>query len=223
MRVSTLLCVVTLASFNSGCVFNVGSLVKDISDTIADAIRDSSPPPDSYHGIDFKDTELFGLFARYEAFDSRKPADQHFPRVALTVITAPPNHFRKTMDRTKSCWRLRAKIWLSLEEYRFVEPFDWCTHLHLVPPTVPLDDANAWFSAGVNGAHTGNIRTEGPIPPAAAIPTDLKHQEFWGASGFGPASMNGQMLVGLLYHMGLDWTNRGDRRVWIVEFSQALW
>ncbi|KFA90571.1 hypothetical protein Q664_27285 [Archangium violaceum Cb vi76] len=218
-----LLCVVILAIFNSGCVIHMGALFNDISETVKDAMRDTGPAPVAWYGIDFRDTELYGLFGRYESFNSLASFDQQFPRVALTVIDVPPNHFENFMDPTKSCWRLRAKIWQSMEEYKFVEPFHWCSPRDLLPASVPVDSVEKWFSIKLLSFHTGNIRQEGPMPPESALPTDLKHQEFWRSSSFSTNSMNGKMLVSLLYHMGFDWTNLEDRRVWIVEFSQTRW
>lgn len=221
MRVRTLLCVVSLAVFNTGCLFNVQPLAKDVYDTIADAVRSNRPAPEAWHGLDFRHTELYGLFLRHEPFNSNKPADEQFPRVAITVLDAPPIQSHRFMNPTKSCWKLRAKIWLDPKEYRFVAPFNWCSPRNLLPAPVPLGSANTWFYSGGSGANTGNQRNDGPIPPAAAVPTDLRHQTFWGFAGFDTESMNGKMFVSVLYYMGFDWTNGGDRRVWIVEFSQT--
>lgn len=213
----------------SGC-FPYFYYAEPILDEALNVIEDNSPPPEAWSGLSFKDTALYGLYYKYP-YDENLPFEQQFPRVALTVLDAPPTQSDKSsLFRTKSCWKLRAKIWSSRTSSQDVEAFHWCTPRDIAGE-LPLEGADIWFSIGQPSKdicktcfkyeNTGNLRTEGPVPPRTSIPFDLRHQKFWQSSGFGIRQMNGLMLASLLYHMGFDWSVVDDRRVWVVEFIQA--
>ena len=178
---------------------------------------------EAWSGLSFKDTELYGLFIKHP-YDTRLSFEQQFPRVALVVLDAPRNHTKPYgLSMHRACWKLRAKLWRRRDQSKDIETFHWCSP-HDIATDVPLSGGNQWFlvdSAKGQFENTGNQRTPGPVPPFSAVPLDLRHQKFWQSERFGPHTMDGVMLLSLLYHMGFDWSILEDRRVWVVEFAQA--
>lgn len=190
-------------------------------DLLKGPTKGDSDPPEAFSGLSFRNTKLNGLFSRYP-YDTTKPFDQQFPRVALTVIDAPQGHYLEVHNvRTRVCWKLRAKIWFSVSTSQNVESFHWCNPDDIAIG-VPLKGADIWFNLPKSGTHTGNKRTDGFVPPEHPVPQDLRHQKLWrSADHFNTGTLNGQMLASLLYFMGFDWSCTEDRRVWVIEFIQA--
>src|ERR1700679_42240 len=78
-----------------------------------------------------KDTVLYRLFDQYP-YDTKKPFALQYPRVALTVVSAPPNHaqlqqhdFGGGFIPGNGCWTLRAKVWSDAKTSQDVGPFQW--------------------------------------------------------------------------------------------------
>lgn len=194
----------------------------------------SSPDPisdEALAGLSFKDTELYHLFTAHP-YNSLRPFEEQFPRVALTVLEAPNVQSWSAQIVVPACWRLRAKVWFTPPadeapsrdnpsrepEFKDVEPFYWCAPRDVVKE-VDQSGLASWLSV-IPRVNTGNIRTEWYLPPQSPVPSNLRHQKFWGRRAFDPESMNGLMMASVLYYMGFDWSY-ADPRVWIVDFIQA--
>jgi hypothetical protein len=98
------------------------------------------PTPPAPSGISVRDTMLYHLFDKYP-YDTKKPFAVQYPRVALTIITAPPNHaehdvIQYTGGRLPAygCFTLSAKVWSSAKQSQTVGPFHWCS-----PQDLPKD------------------------------------------------------------------------------------
>jgi hypothetical protein len=75
----------------------------------------------------------------------------------------------------------------------------------------------------VGDGTTGTHRTEGPVPPDLAIPTDPAHKRYYASDtgGFSLGSNDGGMVLLMLDTMDLDLNIPADRRAWIVRFVPA--
>jgi hypothetical protein len=98
------------------------------------------PTPPYPSGISVRDTMLYHLFDKYP-YDTKKAFAAQYPRVALTIITAPPNHAEAQQREYTGgslpqygCWTLRAKVWSSAKQSQIVGPFNWCS-----PQDLPKD------------------------------------------------------------------------------------
>ena len=98
------------------------------------------PTPPYPSGMSVRDTMLYHLFDNYP-YDTKKPFAAQYPRVALTIITAPPNHSEGRQFEYAGgslpkygCWTLRAKVWSSTRQSQTVGPFHWCS-----PQDLPKD------------------------------------------------------------------------------------
>jgi hypothetical protein len=220
---------------------------------------------------------LYRLFDKYP-YDTKKPFALQYPRVALTVVSAPPNHaqlqqhdFGGGFIPGNGCWTLRAKVWLDTKASQDVGPFQWCSPQDLpkdyqpdslvtitpcdgcrsqsVTRNTPTGSALAMqrgtrnrllFVAGVSGFEfyewlstsqnyaagadtTGTLRTEGPVPPDCAVPTDVAHKRYFASNtGQFDITLNDGAMVRLIFDaMDYDLSNHQDRRAWIVAFLPA--
>jgi hypothetical protein len=224
MRLRIKLSIIAVVCSISGCSPQLLQIIKTTREVAVSPEEAAyTERKEAWSGLSFKDTELYGIFLKYP-YDTRLSFEQQFPRVALFVLDAPRNHTKPYGVSThKACWKLRAKLWRRRDQSKDIESFHWCSP-NDIATDVPLSGAAYWFSGGIPGfafENTGNQRAPGPVPPFSAVPTDLRHQKFWQSAVFGPHTMDGVMLLSLLYHMGFDWSILEDRRVWVVEFAQA--
>jgi hypothetical protein len=223
MRLRKKICIMAVVCSISGCSPEFFQSLKDTRDTAVNARDADTEQKEAWAGLSFKDTELYGLFIKHP-YNTTISFERQFPRVALIVLDAPRNHSKDSgVSKHKACWRLRARLWQRRDQSKDIESFHWCTPYDIATD-VPLSGAYEWFAVDASKTgfeNTGNQRTSGPVPPISAMPSDLRHQKFWQSEKFGPHTMDGVMVLSLLYHMGFDWSVLEDRRAWVVEFSQA--
>jgi hypothetical protein len=228
-------------------------------------------------GTSVRDTILYRIFDKYP-YNTKKPFAMQYPRIALTVISGPPNHAHRQQQEygggfvpENGCWTLRAKVWSSDKDSQDVGPFQWCSPRDLpkdfqpanvvtivpcdgcapqqVPKNTPAGSELAaqrgvrnrllyvagasgglfanWLDHSQNyavGADTsGSERTDGPIPPDVAVPSDPAHARYF-ASNTGVldiTSNDGGMVLLMFDTMDVNLTIDQDRRVWIVRFLPA--
>ena len=245
----------------------------------ARANRTAQPPAAPVQaGVSVKDTPLYHLFDKYP-YDTKKPFAVQYPRVALTVVSAPPNHSQTQRQDygggfvpRDGCFTLRAKLWSSATESQDVGPFQWCSPRDLpkafqpearqtitpcdgcAPASVPKGNEvtgselalqkgvrnRLLYVAGASGSlfanwldhsqnyavgadTTGTQRTDGPVPPDLAIPTDPAHNRYYASNSgqFDITSGDGGMVLLMFDIMDLDLNIPADRRVWFVRFLPA--
>jgi hypothetical protein len=242
-------------------------------------VQQTSMEAPDQQGPGVQDTMLYRLFDKYP-YDTKKPFAIQYPRVALTIVSAPPNHaqlqqrdFGGGFIPGDGCWTVRAKVWSSANASQNVGPFQWCSPRDLPkdyqpgarvtiipcdgcsPQSVPKNNnptgsamamqrgtRNRLLSvAGVSGFQfyewlsrsrnyaigadtTGTQRTDGPVPPDAAVPTDVAHRRYFDSSSgqFDVTLNDGAMVLLMFDDMDFDLTNPQDRRVWFVKFEPAL-
>jgi hypothetical protein len=84
-----------------------------------------------------------------------------------------------------------------------------------------------WLSTSQNYAAgadtTGTQRTEGPVPPNCAVPTDVEHKRYFASNtGQFDITLNDGAMVRLIFDaMDFDLSNHQDRRAWVVRFIPA--
>ena len=113
-----------------------GQTVQPMQPDVTAQPQASPPQP----GVHVKDTILYRLFDK-SPYDTKKPFASQYPRVALTVVSSPPNHSQKMgfdygggFMPGNGCFTLRAKVWSSAKTSQDVGPFQWC-----VPQDLPKD------------------------------------------------------------------------------------
>jgi hypothetical protein len=90
--------------------------------------------------IHVKDTILYRLFDKYP-YDTKQPFAVQYPRVALTIVSVPPNHAEREQQEFgggfipgDGCFTLQARVWSSAKASQDVGPFQWCS-----PQDLPKD------------------------------------------------------------------------------------
>jgi hypothetical protein len=203
------------------------SLPKALQQSFQGKDEDSTPDAAQSHGID--STPLNGIFSS-RPYDTSQPFGVQYPRVALTILTAPPDaaenwaaaqHFGQAVE--PSCFSLSAVIWTSARASQTVPPFNACfPNNDPRSQGIPLSGMSDWtqttgFYSVIGNESTGTRRTNGPIPPALPVPTSPIYQRFYGGyPTLESSSIAGGMFATLLLQMGFDWSISQDRRVWIT-------
>ncbi|MEA1675482.1 hypothetical protein [Nitrospirillum sp. BR 11163] len=175
----------------------------------------------------------YGLADIFPNYNSQLPIMQQWPHVAVTVIHAPPFHFKDVgyagadVDQP-GCWTLRARIWRSrvLSETR---QFDWCFPRDT---TKLYGGGNQAFTRipSITDETTGNTYTEGPVPPDGMLPMDKAHRRFYDKSG-SPfivdneefsfrTTMDALLFMNLADQMGMV-MEQHDIRLWFAGFEEA--
>jgi hypothetical protein len=71
-------------------------------------------------------------FFRKAPYDTSKPIDMQYPRVAVTVLSSPANHtyhpLSTMIGQVKGCWKLSVTVWSSDTTSKSVGPIDECMH-----------------------------------------------------------------------------------------------
>ena len=195
-------------------------------DTSAEAV------PSDY--VNIEKTEIYRIFEKYPQPGGGAFAE--WPRVAITVIDAPPWHLEDKIKRgpmgmvagtkaypTEGCWKFKAKVWESKSKSHDVGPFYHCTKDQLrMPKNKLLISYNTW--SGLQGSSftrtklgsTGILRTDGPNYPDTPLPTSMPYQR----ANFG-TSFTAEVACGILGATGIDFTAHNDYRVWF-NLSPAL-
>jgi len=199
--------------------------VQGAGQRLASAAGPTAAAPEA-SGPRIEGTPLFHLFTNAQ-YDTTKPFATQYPRVALTVLTSPPSHNDRWMIQrnTGGCWSISATVWRSRASSQPVAPFTFC-----IPrdgaANISLADVIDWGGRtgyfGATDESTGNRRTDGPVPPSGAFPTDVAHKSYWAPEGYLSGDrLDGLMVGSLLVKMGFDWSIAQDRRVWITRFVAA--
>lgn len=183
----------------------------------------------------FEQTALNKLFASHP-YSTKVPFENQFPRVALTILKAPPNakanwsqaqYFKGKIPG--GCFELSAVIWESRTKSTTVPPFTACFPGGSGDAArfkdYPLRGFTDWvgqaqFFASADES-TGNQRTDGPVPPDAPVPNGPRYQAFYGSPWLDAGTLTGGMLAVLLLKMDFDWTQAEDRRVWVTKIVAA--
>ena len=176
--------------------------------------------------------EIEHLFLK-TPYDTNRTLDTQYPRVAVTVVSAPPNHsahFSATsIANAKGCWKLTATVWLSKSNSKSLAPFDACMPGLIAAPTTtqsPLDPYERWWLyASMNplpsSATTGQDRSDGPKPPESIFPTGIQYSRYFHSGGAEAIperdSFDSWFWCAVLYHLDFDPMKRSDRRFWIVK------
>jgi hypothetical protein len=210
----------------AGCA-DVQKSLEDAKQQVSQAVAPTpaaAPPADVPPGPNIGSTPLFHLFTN-APYDTTKPFDGQYPRVALTILSSPPNHNQlwQYTAGAHGCWTIGAVLWRSKTAPETVTPFVFCVPQDMTTG-IPLAFITDWAGRAtlhVSDTTTGNKRTEGPLPPSNPFPTDPAHQMYFAGGHLDSSAMDGAMFGGLLYKMGFDWSNGADRRVWIVKFVAA--
>jgi len=172
--------------------------------------------------VKIEDTKLNSIFSS-ATFDSSISTDTQYPRVALTVQSAPSFAVEYVSYRSEfpeGCWLISAVIWISASKseetkFEYCEPSDRTTDM-------VYDTLSFWMNPTTfQFKNTGEARTIGPVPPKYSTPQDLPHTRYFGSSRLSAKTFNGVMFGQVLAKMGFDYNIRSDRRVWIVKFDQA--
>jgi len=155
-------------------------------------------------------------------YDSSLPFSRQFPRIAVTVLKAPPAHNTLMMAMEgatypNACYKLTARIWKSAASFEDTPEFQWCSP-HDIAYGVPLDSYTRWSFKGMLDGSTGMKRTLGPLPPDYPYPTDIKHKIFYGSAG--TVSLDYWMMDSVAYEAGVEPSGE-DHRLWFVEFKGA--
>lgn len=196
--------------------------VQSISNQVTRTTESSGKTPS------VKDTQLAGIFQQHP-YDTTVDFKKQFPRVALKVTQSPPQKVRQTLEGViylrnnvlpEGCWTVEGTLWRSRNKSEPVAPFYLCSPRDMAYD-IPLRDGKDWFSStpifAATQETTGTRRTTGPVPPSHPLPQDLKHKKYYGSDFLG--SLQGLMMISLLYQMGFDWSVHEDRRVWFTQFD----
>ena len=176
--------------------------------------------------------EITHLFLK-SPYKRGAPLDNQFPRIAFTVLDAPPNHATVlSVDGAaiaKGCWKLRAVIWLDGDSRKDIPPFDACMPAIAQHAKVRGALAGYWDWWGpigqiqifTNDETTGSERTDGPKPPESPFPQGIKYLRYFNSVGIRvappPNIFEGYFWAVVLYAMDFDPTILHDRRVWIIK------
>ena len=232
-----------LAACSSDQVASFKSSLQQITDRANGQqlqVADAGAP--GQQGPSVKDTPLYNLYAN-KPYDTTKPFTGQYPRVALTILAAPPTHAALTAGAggaPPGCWTLHAKLWTNAQQSRDVGPFQWCMPRDLPSNTTTSYGNYNLMNTGLSRfggiarwipgalAHsmtdtTGNRRTEGPVPPDNPVPTDPATRRYYGNNFQIPSvdAGDGAMFESMLDVMDFDTSINADRRVWIVKFVPA--
>lgn len=199
--------------------------ISDVNKTVAQS-SGKDAPEDKVFGSALSGTALQDIFLD-SPYDSSKRGDEQWPRVAFTVHEQPEFHSQVTPGvtgaaYTEGCWTLSAIIWHNETSSEQVEDIRWCTPENVLYE-VAKSDASLWFiySADISfDKTTGEIRTDGPLPPSRAFPSDMRHKRFF-RRDISIDLYNGEMFAAMIYQIGLNWSDLSDRRVWITKFDDA--
>jgi hypothetical protein len=139
-------------------------------------------------GISVRDTMLYHLFDKYP-YDTQKPFATQYPRVALTIITAPPNH-AEAQQREYTGGSLRntvaghcvRKSWSSAKQSQTVGPFYWCSPQDLPKDVLP---ENRLTIVPCDGCGQILIEKNAPTGSALAAQRSVRNRTIYvaGASG----------------------------------------
>ena len=171
-------------------------------------------------------------------YDRSKPIDVQYPRVAMTVISSPPNHtfhpLSTMIGKINGCWKVSATVWTSETISEPVGPFDACMPVLLAAPSQTRTDMTAFehwwlYNARIAGvpesATTGQDRTDGPKPPDNIFPTGIQYVRYFQSGGSQAVpewgTFEAWFWAAVLYHMDFDPTAAKDRRFWIVKILPA--
>ena len=205
----------------------------DISEAIAsgvDSIKkfDATMSGSVKNDFPIEKTGLYNVF-KDKPFEDTEASS--YLRVALTVLKSPVYHADilplggSNPIYETGCFTLSATIWHSKSKKEVIERFDFCTPGDGVYG-VPFSNVSLWAIRPIilgilEESSTGLRRTTGPGAPTKSIPTDPRSQKYFKSSNISVNQYDGFMLASILYKMGFDWSELSDRRVWIVEFSDA--
>jgi len=169
-------------------------------------------------------------------YDSTLSFDKQYPRIAVTVISAPENHRMPLgQDLTdingspvSSKYICQARIWKNSTSYSDTEKFIFDVRSDS-PRGVPLRDYERLQISPLgiflnNSWHTGSKRTKGPKPPEKPFPDDRKHMEFFHKAvspvESGIVTPDQLVMISLAYYAGVE-PRYGDRRFWIANFEDV--
>lgn len=168
----------------------------------------------------YKSSKLYGLL-KSAPFDPNRAFSEQYPRVALAVHQSPPNHtevdpqFLGIQNKgLRGCYRVSAVIWSSKTKSEQIEPFAWCAPRD-VAYNVPCRSYSDWVGRNgfyPNDENTGATRTDGPVPPLYALPTEM---EATGGTYRDSMTFDGALVCTLLHDIGIDPQWGRDRRVWL--------
>lgn len=185
--------------------------MKDIGQSLKDR-KYGSAALNQDSATDLTETRLMGVLRENMSTDGRAP---EWPRVAITDLKIPSDqlNFGRGMTlRPDECIHFNAVLWTNDSES---ERFD---DLRLCAEDLPKQSNGfvvPWYTFPVSGENTGQVRTEGPIPPYNKLPSD-NAMEKWILNRFG------QYYIGsLLTLIGYDPQFSIDRRrFWIRDVKQ---
>jgi hypothetical protein len=197
---------------------------------------DSSSDPSTTNGANgangIETTPLFGIFSEKPS-NTSIPFNRQYPRVALTIVTVPPNAGQNWSQLrylggnvTRACFSLTAVLWTSRKHSEHIPPFSACfPDAGSKYANIPMAGMTDWsqragfFAVGVDES-TGNRRSDGPVPPSLPVPTSPSYQAFYGGyPTLNAGTMTGGMFATLLLKMGFDWSVAEDRRVWLTRIN----
>lgn len=168
----------------------------------------------------FKSSKIYGAL-KSKPFDPTKPFAEQYPRVAFTILSSPPNHAEIMPEFlnipnavTRGCYKISAVIWTSKTQSEKIEPFNWCAPNDFAYEK-PCRDVTDWAGRTAfypMDENTSTNRTDGPIPPLMALPTQV---EATGGAYRDSHTLDEQLVCSIVYGSGLDPHYGQDRRVWL--------
>lgn len=160
-------------------------------------------------GKRLQDTPMYKVFEKFPVADTSNPPD--YPKTAISI-----GYPAWLDDPSAGMGRFKGKQCVNYAVTFWTAPGKSERYDNMVVCTTDLAKVShdslrtVWPFFGAGGQTSGQVRTEGPLPPAVPFPSDPKSQKFMQSGG---VFMLGAILTGL----GYDWNFAQDkRRVWVV-------
>jgi hypothetical protein len=175
---------------------------------------DNRPPAKALIG-----SEIDGLLKKHPITSSQRP--QTWPRVAITVVSAPPNAFKTTAFtgsasiQANDCATYNVRVWTDAKTSQSYDNLRLCYgDIYQRLQGVPLFQVPTWGrrSFWPDERNTGSVRNDGPVPPADHFPNDPRLQNLWLDQYKNTLSF----VAGPLAVLGFNWNDVTDKRVWFV-------
>jgi hypothetical protein len=221
----------------SGCQATMDDLnkrIKDASTAFNEKMEETNASNDNNNSAaqdaaGLKQAGIFDIFVDIP-YDESKKSEHQWPRVAIEVLSSPPNINEYYAGQGISgiplgCFDMKATVWKSATDKKTSEPFKFCFDKDIAWG-VPLRDyqnwASRWDLTNAFRENSGNTRTN-VLPPKSFVPNNIKYKRQFSNSflgGFYNAdSVLGLMIFSVAAHAGIDPSISSDHRLWFTRVA----